>query len=309
MRALLHLGYPKTGTTSLQTALYAGRSILSRDRILYPDAGIFQNRHAHLAWSCMALGSWAAGNYSGRSTEEILLDIKKDVESKDVQWLIISTEELSYQCPNRFAPLIQGLRNIVGATRVDAIVYLRPHVSALESMYRQLVRNRRYASTFEIFVDEVFAGTVPDPPYGPDAGTIWGGSLPPYDYFRFVKEWCAVVDRVEIGVYCGDTREDIVSAFFRLLDVDPPPMLTHVRRRNEPIDGSQLELLRRINTLPEHRRSHLVSDILEAHSSLNVMPTPLASERTALKIRRHFHSSNRQLVQNFFGGIDPFTCA
>lgn len=299
MRTIIHVGYPKTGTTALQETLYRGRDLLVRKGVLYPDVGIFQGRHANLAWSCMTLGPWAANNYNGRSAADQVAEIVDRATDLGTTTTIISAEDFSYQRPSRYRELVESLAN-VGS--VEVAVYVRPQVEAFESMYKQVVRNRGYSKTFVAFVDEALDSNVGDAPYGADAGSDWGGSLPPYDYFQFASSWAQEVPggQIRIEEYGDSAKTDIVGDFFRLIDVEVPDDLAVHHRSNKSIEGELIELLRRANEyVPKGIRHRLASDVAWASDELGLESRKLSSPEVEARIRNAFSVSNQRLAERF----------
>lgn len=95
-RLLLHIGLPKTGTTSIQETLLTNRERLLEQGILYPAAGLWGPGHAALASSYINPERRALGVYArAQDHHAILRQIRRETLEAGCERVIISAEALS----------------------------------------------------------------------------------------------------------------------------------------------------------------------------------------------------------------------
>ena len=157
-RLLVHVGYPKTGTTSLQRALSLERAALLSQGILYPTAttALPEFGHHNIYWEAAGDERYDPGNGG-------LDDLLDEVRSIAPQDVVISSEaliSLLLDFPERLGTLLEGLSQyrptiVVGVRRLDeyveslfrhqfnAWVWDRPIRRSTEGSWRRFERPRR----------------------------------------------------------------------------------------------------------------------------------------------------------------------
>lgn len=116
----LHIGTEKTGTTSIQKALFTYKSKGSGSLFYYPKEGIVSNHHFQIAKS----------NFS----ETLLLD---EIESASEKTIVLSSEHF---CMIREPKLIASLQTLLKDYPVEVILYLRNPKSYLTSLYGEHIK-------------------------------------------------------------------------------------------------------------------------------------------------------------------------
>lgn len=150
MKVVVHFGLPKTGTTSLQTALYSSRSVLRRMGALYPDGGAGRENHKVL------VALFKPTERVSRDIRSLFQDdahmhraaaaewdrIKKEVEHDRPKLLIISSEYFPFKGEledfEKFAAMIWEL-----SSDVDICVYFRESSVRYASHVQQSIKNGR----------------------------------------------------------------------------------------------------------------------------------------------------------------------
>ena len=129
----IHIGFPKTGTTSIQTCLEA--ESLKGSEFLYPQVGRVGSAQHFL----FPLNTPASGK---ENTDPPVLyhRLKEEMRSYQGSKIILSTENLAYAEPN----YISLLRQSVDGMNVKVILYLREQSGLIASSYMQWVRMLTY---------------------------------------------------------------------------------------------------------------------------------------------------------------------
>lgn len=142
-RVILHVGLHKTGTTSIQNALFEQREVLLQNGILYPNSGLelkapaVGRRHLHLKLSVATEGAESLA----------LARLAEEVRASACHSAVVSHEAL-------FAPDVSPGDVLLGLKgfHVEVVVYLRNPVDYLESKYREWVRNVEFSGEISRFL-------------------------------------------------------------------------------------------------------------------------------------------------------------
>ena len=140
----LHVGTPKTGTTTIQSSLIANQSSLLQKEYLYPQAGILHWGHHNIYYDLAkdpekykpSLGSF----------ELLLKNINIFKERTPTGNVILSSETFSGAYEGLLARLIHALQKI---DVVIPIIYLREQSSYLFSFWSMLVYQNKTNYKFE----------------------------------------------------------------------------------------------------------------------------------------------------------------
>jgi hypothetical protein len=140
-RVFLHIGLPKTGTTSLQTFLARNRALLREGGFEYPEVATNPagNAHHNLTWKLLGSESYAPD----RGTLEEFIRHASALP-RSIPNLVVSSEGFSHYISlaapsgNAFTAWLKELSASFGA--ITVVVGMRPFFEFAESMYLQVVR-------------------------------------------------------------------------------------------------------------------------------------------------------------------------
>lgn len=113
-RLILHIGLPKTATSSLQRCLWKGRNTMKEARILYPETCLFHDRSHHpVFFEIEGINAW----HTNKSAEHSYLrELQKEVELCNPEIVILSSEVSANLNPARIltalTPALDGWFNI-----------------------------------------------------------------------------------------------------------------------------------------------------------------------------------------------------
>lgn len=143
-RLYLHIGLPKTATTTIQTFLSDNRAQLREQGILYPQAGISGVAHHQFGAAFEGLArDWV----EDCSLPELLASLRAEVTKSRCSRVILSSEIFTFvRDPDRLRQTL--------ATEYDmtVLVSLRRQDKWLESCLRQDIQVGDYSGTVERFV-------------------------------------------------------------------------------------------------------------------------------------------------------------
>lgn len=148
-RAIVHIGTPRTGTTSLQHVLTRLRPGLAGARVLYPDLTPSSAAAPHL--SHQYLGEALDGRRSRRDRQELLQDLAAQLRGTSCDTVVLSYEGLcqappALGIPRRLATLFasQGFE-------MEAVMTVKPQAAYLNSLYTWRTQFLREGRTFSAF--------------------------------------------------------------------------------------------------------------------------------------------------------------
>ncbi|MBN1638301.1 MAG: hypothetical protein JW866_05005 [Ignavibacteriales bacterium] len=130
----IHIGLPKTGTTTIQKSLYQNQDIFLKNNILIPDIGKSHMNtgstvHHNLYWEL-------TGNRNFRKNLGTWDDLIKKINISNNEKIII-TSELFFSLPQRE---INKIKNYFFDYSVHIIVYLRRQDLFFQSIWSQLIK-------------------------------------------------------------------------------------------------------------------------------------------------------------------------
>lgn len=144
LRICLHIGKPRTGTTSFQRAMAASRDRLKANGVCYPTTLGDDPRHMQLFWAAAGrerlntLRRWHLANYDGQRLDERI--DRTIAEAQDAETTLLSSEWFSMTFgPETFQPLVRQLGTY---GRVTVHVTLRHQADAIISSWVRQVTDR-----------------------------------------------------------------------------------------------------------------------------------------------------------------------
>jgi hypothetical protein len=138
----LHIGSPKTGTTSIQRTFFHQRKMLLQEGVLYPSiapkhfflyAALLKEPHKFKAISCNT------PEQAQKYLEEKKGVLESELQNIRVDKIIISSEELSILGQSEVEQLADYLKGLV--EKVTVVCYVRDPVSYISSQTQQYIKN------------------------------------------------------------------------------------------------------------------------------------------------------------------------
>ena len=284
---ILHIGYPKTGTTSLQWFLHTHRDTLREQGFYYPLTGQAPD-HAHHGLA-FALGARERFGQHEDQPARVFQALASEIDGCGVDTVVLSSEVFlanleRLDASPEFTSILEGR-----ALRV--ICFVRRQATFLESLYRQFIwdPNIRFAKSPREFVEAYpMAGDY----YGPLS--IW-------------NEWAgtgtiatAVYEQAQQGRGC-------IAKFCQLvgLDVSALPAADFDVRRNIAVASSATtEMMRAVNgcvDLSDAQRQDFTRRAVAFAQATSQLPLPKAlfTREDIASIEARYLESNRRLAQDF----------
>jgi hypothetical protein len=289
LRWIIHIGAPKTGSTSIQRFLFEHREALRGLGIEYPNANLRGFGHHDLAF-LLAGGypDWATPQ--NRPLAEIADDLRRAARNTSAKTLVLSSENFYlYPRPKQLGDLLVsvGLRPDDDLT---IVCYVRRQDEAHISWYNQTVKAQGNARSFEATVALT--------------RDLWdyGSRLAPWAT-EFGASRLLARDYAPFTAGSGDVRWD----FSRILGLPEEAFDYPPARENERISRDILEFQRAVNRLPltaqSKRRYHkrLIKLTAVTAGSGVFDDSPFLTERERAALLATYEESNASVARKYLG--------
>lgn len=311
-RVVLHIGLPKTASTTIQDHLATHRAHLLSQGILYAKSPGNRN-HLRLAmyaapdddFTDLRLNSQIRDQGGlDRFRSQFAEELSREVERTSATTLVLSNEHCG------LLPDVDSVRRLARLVRkisdsVSVVVYLRRQDDAWISSYSEYVKAGGSASLID-FGDEKLRAS--------------------RDYWALLQRWEEVFGSpaLEVRVFeraqlvGRDILVDFAAAAQLPLDIDD----SGSHQRNPSLDAATIEFLRRLNThvprFVDQQPNEARGDLVDLLGRRNASGRPFMIDRaTADQYMGYFAESNRlvaghylqrpdgKLFRDEFAGADP----
>jgi hypothetical protein len=235
-RAFVHVGLPKTGTSYLQSVVWANLDELRAQGLVVVPAPAGPASKAQAGTQVMlAVRDRLVPGHDPRTASEVLDDFAAEVEAAGDADVLLTQEQLA-ACTR---PQVTALLDRFGDREVHVVVTVRALSRQVPSAWQERVKTRSTTS-YAAFVESARDRTEPARGFWrnqdlPAVLTRWGGSLPP--------------DRVHVVTVPArrEATDGLDARWFRVLGVDHTRLQAEQTRSNTSLGTVQAELLRRVN--------------------------------------------------------------
>ncbi|MFJ2511767.1 hypothetical protein ACIPEL_19490 [Streptomyces griseoviridis] len=261
---LLHIGPHKTGTTSIQGALFA-----ARDRL--PEHGVeFPARTRHPMEAALAACARPAMMGDATPTERHWTRLLRQVDATGRRTSVVSSEFFAdAEDDATVARIVEQL----GGERVHVLVTLRPLARIMPSQWQQYVQNGLRMG-YQDWLEHMLRKA----PYDKPNPSFWRR----HRHDRLVERWARAVgpERVTVVVVDDSDRGGLLRTFEALLGL-PAELLQPVPdAANRSLTLAETEMLRNLNKefrgngLPDELYSTLVRNGAVMHMKNACSPAP-----------------------------------
>jgi hypothetical protein len=233
---LLHIGLFKTGTTSLQGAMFRARPQLADHGVLHAGQG------RNPVQAVLALrGVQPLVGYAAPRIEQWEALTAQVAAAPDLR-VIVSSEFFSDADVETARRAVREL----GGSRVHVVVTLRPLTKILPSQWQQYVRNQARFS-YDSWLDSMLRKV----PYRSPTPTFWQR----HHHDVQVERWASIVgaDNVTVIVLDESDRSSLLRTFEGLAGLPVGLLVEEPGTENRSLTLGEIELVRQINI--EFRRN------------------------------------------------------
>ena len=228
---LIHIGPSKTGTTSLQAAMWAGREAMLAQGVRYAGNSRHSGYAARAVVGLRSPYSDEGAPPAIRHWEELVRDIRLANEPR----LLLSSEFLAGARPDTIRRIVDDL----DPERVHIAVTLRPLARMLSSRWQQTIQVGETIG-YEAWLDDLFNR----PADAPEAG-MWLR----HRHDRLVARWADVVgiDRVTVVIVDDRDHDQVLRAFEALLGLSDGTLKLQQDLENRSLTLAEVEAMRAFN--------------------------------------------------------------
>ena len=138
----LHIGTPKTGTSTLQYFFSINKEVLYNKGIFYPD-GIEYDKSGGIESTAGNFGWLTRVKEPKRMFEKFITDVFAQTDS-----VLCSTENIWLEIEDK-PNFLMDIKKMFPDLEIKVIVYLRKQIDYLESQYREFIRVLSLSEPFE----------------------------------------------------------------------------------------------------------------------------------------------------------------
>lgn len=303
----LHIGYHKTGTTSIQNFFWNNRFAFREEGLLYPELGLSGPTHAQFALSlpgerdkivmeiasvdCSESGS-AYEKYNGPTAHDLYCDLGKVIEQTECTRILLSSEcFLEWVSPCDIKCYVKDHCNC----DVKIIVYLRRQDLWIQSVFNQVVKD----------------------PYLRYAGNL--AELPQVsclDYFSTLSEWADQfgIKNILVRQYEESLKlkNGTISDILDVLELEERMNYQYPvgKVRNAGLTSWQIQILHLFNQKAvDSELFRLVLELFEKQSwkfSIEREVPLYWDYEKARELYNSFLEGNMKIANKFLNGMDPF---
>jgi hypothetical protein len=290
-RIYLHIGAPKTATSTLQATLAANRGSLLQAGVLYPSHCL--NGTAHHALACDLIERyqgnalpdfWYGDVPRGRAWELLRQEI--DQQGAGLQRVVVSTE-LLFGHGHYLQRMSAEIRDLLRGHELCIVVYLRRQDQLYSSFYNQDVKGARQwsESAYQFYeTHQIFQN----------------------DYHSLLSSWRDALGEGRVLLRPYEAQQwhegDLVADFCRLCEL--PVLRSCEREHNESLGTNQLYIKRCLNRVgfPKERNDEVLRELAR------LCPEPPGAHplyvhpRLYQQQRQQWILTNRKLEREFLDG-------
>ncbi|MBV9487351.1 MAG: hypothetical protein JO246_14995 [Frankiaceae bacterium] len=228
---LVHIGFNKTGTTSIQGALKDARPKLPTHGVVYPGEERYHKRAGvHISGAVGRIGDRPVGEADWQE----LVDETNAAGDKRV---VISSEWLCQSPEDSVRRVVEEL----GGDKVHIVATLRPLVKILPSSWQQFLQNG-----LRVDYDTWLRGMLLEPPYEKPTPTFWQR----HTHDAIIERWAKIAGPDHVTAIVVDSRDhDKILRQFETLLALPDGLLVAEppEKDNRSLTWPEAEMLRVVN--------------------------------------------------------------
>jgi hypothetical protein len=229
---LLHIGPPKTGTTTLQAAFHRARDEVLKQGVRY----IGPQRHSRRAVLAALADTDAPSNrrWDLRAGNREWDHIAAEVAAAREPRLLFSSERLSHAD----TAAVDRVVDLFDPSRVHVVATLRPLWKVIPSQWQQSIQAGSRESQ-DAWLERVLGESADDPK------SFWHWQR----HDRLISRWAAAVgiERMVVVVVDESDHAMVLRTFERLLALRPDTLMLHSDLSNRSLTVPEVEALRAFN--------------------------------------------------------------
>ncbi|ENY7166455.1 hypothetical protein ACF1I2_001596, partial [Campylobacter jejuni] len=288
MTCYLHIGMPKTGTTSIQTFLTKNKFLLLKQNYLYPESILeWGHQHITLVWIIKSLKLNKKLLFLKKEYKQILINFRKELQENKNKNVILSTEGLTWDFNNpTYVKILYKILKLLGFNTIKIIVYLRQQEDMLSSLYSENTKGNY----------NIFNGSL----------SIKNNTLRHiFNYKYILKSYSMAFKKENIIVKIFDKnifyKQDLIKDFIYTLGIQWNDKFSIGANQNQSIDLIGIELQNRLNSLGlggYHNSNSILNFTIKHFQNKNICFIP--EKKYYLEYYNFFKCHNEWVRKEFF---------
>jgi hypothetical protein len=285
VRLDLHIGYPQTGTTALQSFFTQNAARLAEKGLLYPQTGHLNNAHYRFNFA-LGLGSYDEDKIEA---PEVLRDrLRDEVAGSSCQRVLLSSEYFVLASREDIA----RIKLLFGDYDMRIVVYLRRHDTALEAAYAQSVKTLGLAEWQSGGIDSFVLYQLTSNNHQ-------------YDYLACLRRWAAVLGKDALIVRPYEKTQnqpDLFADFLTAIGVADSPALVRPGQLNPTLNPDYVAAIAALQRapVPEATKNMVLAALINLGGRETVKRPHLALPMRKALVQR-FRPSYRTIAEEFLG--------
>ncbi|QKF79243.1 hypothetical protein [Campylobacter armoricus] len=288
MTAYVHIGTPKTGTTTIQYFLTQNTRLLESKNIIYPLSIESLYQHWELVNLCFEIYQNIDSFHKIIEYSDVFRKLSLEILNHPNKSFLFSTEGLTWWVDDvKKIKILKGIFDNLGFNKVYIIVYLRNIYDFTLSMASQSVKEN-YTSPFDVFPWKYFKRHI-------------------FDYQFICKCYSEVFGKENMIVRLFDKNEfyqgDLLKDFVHAIGLEWNNDFTVPIKQNKSMDLLGMELFKRINKLSfEYSQiNSFVQNYSEKYfDSKEILLQYKPSKKIIESYINYFEESNEWVRKEFF---------
>lgn len=265
----IHIGLPKTKTTSLQTCFYENREILRMNDVYYPDKCI-RNRHQEIMHSLM--------ENDFNKFVEFFKTCHENLESK----VFVSVEGLSNHYLDFDRESLLFFKGLSVLTDVKIILTLRNQSSFLNSYYKQCVsnpKNEKFLYGFTGSIEEFYK---------------YDRIKQLLNYEMLVNEYVELVGEQNLVIIPNEFNN--IDYFLNLLNINDKENFKDIESKNVSLSEVAIDLICGINEFIDNQSKQKIIDLLKNSENFTISTTEKLDSQMNEMIKNDYNDINNRLI-------------
>ena len=278
-KVIFHIGFGKTGTTSIQRMLFHQRDKLKEQGVFYPEIGINTNAHHHLA-------DYKAKKM-GKAVVKLYRQIIDQFMSSDCDRLLLSSEQYCFCKPE----YVKQLADVFEGMDCEILFYVRRQEDLIPSTFLQKVKSGNTDQNngdFDLFLRK---------------------NMRSFDFSLRIKPWASSFGdkAIQVRAYGRSKNYDVCTDFLQAIGIDEELSSDNVPRENKSLLPEFLGIIKLMDKqgVSSGFRQDIIKSLLDLSDQFrDASKLSLLSEEVVSRIKAYYEVTNKEFSDKYMSDTD-----